>query len=788
MSEERSLVDIMAIARRRWLLVAAPILLLIVLANWYTGRQDLRYEATARVVLTEDASTRLLDPGSQNPGYLAREIENQIALAYGSEVSALVALELGELPELAVSHNPESDILLFQAEGPTAEEAARAANTWAEIFVAVRQERVIASIAGATESLEARLDTLRAEQATIRAPLDSIRRLIRSTDDPDEALKLQQDYDLLADDLRYELDLNTSEAQSTVDDLSRLRLQSELASAEQNLIAEPAEPPDDPANTPLSRILVIAVIAGAVAGLGLAVLADGRDRTIRSVADLQDLTDLPVLAAVPRAKWSERSSIGRATVENPTGTQADSYHQIRSALEFEMHEKPLYSVMVTSPVRADGRSTVAANLALALGSVGVRTALVDSDYRSGSLHRVFGINREPGLSNLVRREIEASRVARSLPGDESEDLVILPSGTIPPNPAAFVASPRFLTTLQWMGTQAEMVVVDTPPVIGIPETHTIGRQVDGAILVIRAKRTTADELEDALAVLDQINARVIGIVLLGVRRSRQTVKQIIRTRRQAAVHLPPVLNVGEGPRTADYRTLETVNANPSGDHGTNTISRGLKPVADLGAGLSASAAVNGTETTESGLNNPGRADDTEQTTETALNGNGNGHEVPTSASDDLEIAEVELDPSLETVEPAELGVETEVLTDADFEAAVGSEIETITVTEAAFEAELEAETVDSSNGFEEVTGQTRDDWFQDRSSADTNGHAGSGNGHDPSSNGAAAAENADQTIETADGTTDGPDGEPYLVDPGELALEFDEGIVDLAELDDGLVE
>ncbi|MEM7325168.1 MAG: polysaccharide biosynthesis tyrosine autokinase [Actinomycetota bacterium] len=594
MSEERSLVDILAIARKRWVWVAVPLILLVLLAVWYTGRQAPRYEATARVLLAEDASTRALDPGSQNPGILQRDIENQIALAYGSEVEALVTAELGELPELSVSHNPESDILLFEAEEATAEGAAKAANTWAEIFVQVRQEQDLANIAAAMQGLEERLTTLEEERDTIRAPLDSIRQQIRAATDPADAVRLQQNYDLLADDLRYELDLNNSEAQTTVADIAQLRLQAELAQAPQNYIPEPAEVPDGPANTPLSRILVIAVIAGAVLGTGLAVLVDARDTSIRSAADLQAVTDLPLLAAIPRAKRNERETIGLATVEDPNGRQADAYHQIRSALEFEMHEEPIRSIMVASPAGGDGRSTMTANLALALGSVGVRTALVDSDFRTGSLHRIFGVAREPGLSNLIRREIEASRVARSVPGDESEDVVVLPTGTVPPNPAAFVASRRFLGTLRWMGTQADMIVIDTPPLLGVPESHTLARQVDGVILLARAKRTSEQELRDALTVLDQVKARVVGVVLLGVPRQRSTVRQQVRARRQAARNLPPVLNVDEGLRTADLPT-ETAQAAETVAGGAATAAatdatQDHTAVADIEAGQAAAAA------------------------------------------------------------------------------------------------------------------------------------------------------------------------------------------------------
>ncbi len=787
MSEEHSLVDIMAIARRRWIWVAAPIVLLVVLAWLFAGRQTLRYEATARVVLSEDASTRALDPGSQNPGYLQREIENQIALAYGNEVEALVVAELGELPELAVSHNPESDILLFRAQSSTAEDAAAAANAWAEIFVTVRLDRDMANIAGAMEGLESRLQTLEAEREAIRAPLDSLRRQIQAATDQADTIRLQQNYDLLSDDLRYELDLNSSEAQSTVDDITRLRLQSELAAAEQNRIAEPAQVPDGPANTPLSRILVIAVLAGTVVGLGLAVLIDAQDKSIRTSADLQDLTDLPLLATVPKAKRSQRPAIGLAAAEDPKGILADSFHQIRSALEFEIHHKPLGSVMVTSPAPGDGRSTVASNLALALGSVGAQTALVDSDYRAGSLHRTFNIRQEPGLSDLVRREIEASRVARYVSGDGSEDVVVLPSGTVPANPAAFVASPRFLSTLNWMSTQVDIVVIDSPPVLGVPETHTLGREVDGVILVVRTKRTTEDELRDAIAVLDQVQARVVGVVLLGVPKPRRTLRQYLRARRQAAQNLPPVLNVSEGPRTADYQAGDATG--PSAEAGI--VYEDPPAVAGLGAGQQTGQAGDTTGQPPHAAKAE-TADDPAQAAEA----------VPEAAP-----YNEDLDPLAERPTASHLDIEIESDTGPDRNgfvilAAAGDKSDS---SHAAHSSNGVADAdghEDHQNGLNGYADTTEDDWFHDRTRSGANGTGATaadiGNGADSNGEGIDAIERVsagaeadplelpeDEQAEMANGSGGHRNGHHHLISPEELV---DKDIFDLAELDEGLVE
>ncbi|MEM7276345.1 MAG: polysaccharide biosynthesis tyrosine autokinase [Actinomycetota bacterium] len=494
-------------------------------ATWYTQRQDPAYEATARVLLAEDASTRTLEPGSQNPAFLGRELENDISLALGPEVEALVESRLGTVPDMTVTPETETDILEFRARTGSADSAVEAANVWAESYLQVKQDRELASIETAINGLETRLADLRTAQDELRAPLETLRRQIRSTTNAAAAARLQQDYDLLADELRFDLDLNTAEAQTTVDDLAALRLQAELVAAGQNRLTEPAQPPDGPANTPLSRILVIAVIAGLIIGIGLAVLAEARDDSIRTLEDLQELTDLPILAAVPTTARAERPSIGLATLTDPEGIHADAFHKVRSALEFELLDRESTSVMVTSPDGGEGRSTVATNLALALSSVGTRTVLADIDFRDGVIHQIFGIEREPGLADLVRRDVEASRVAKEIPGETTRDLVVVPSGSVPASPAAFVATPRFLKTVTWMSTQADLVIIDAPPLLAIPETHTLGRHVDAVIVTVMAGRTARDRLRDTLTELEQIDANVVGLVLIGVPKTKDVVRR-----------------------------------------------------------------------------------------------------------------------------------------------------------------------------------------------------------------------------------------------------------------------
>jgi capsular exopolysaccharide synthesis family protein len=243
------------------------------------------------------------------------------------------------------------------------------------------------------------------------------------------------------------------------------------------------------------------------------------------VADVAATTDLPVLAVVPKATKRQQRGLGLATANEPDGVFADSYQKLRSSLEFLSLEtvagsdgsaRPVTSVMITSANPAEGKSTTSANLALAMSSVGRRTVLVDLDFRRPTVHSMFGVSQDPGLSDFVLRGVDMSKIAYSLPSMGSRDLLIMPSGSVPPNPASFVGTKRFLSTIGWLETQADVVLFDTPPLLAVSDGHTISKHVDAVVLTARAGATTKSELAEAVTAINQVGANLVGIVLIGV--------------------------------------------------------------------------------------------------------------------------------------------------------------------------------------------------------------------------------------------------------------------------------
>jgi uncharacterized protein involved in exopolysaccharide biosynthesis len=215
-SVEYSLLDYLVLARKHWPWIAVPVVLITGLACAYSIAQPDRFEASAGVLLADSAAQRTLDPTSQNSNFLKRELSNEIKLANSDKVETLVSERLGQLPAVTVRADADADMLVFTSSSPTAEAAAVEANVWAEMYIEVKQAEAVRTINAAMERLAASLEAVRLERQTLRAPLDEIDDRIAASVDPAVAAALQREYDRLADDLRYELELLDNQAASSV--------------------------------------------------------------------------------------------------------------------------------------------------------------------------------------------------------------------------------------------------------------------------------------------------------------------------------------------------------------------------------------------------------------------------------------------------------------------------------------------------------------------------------------------------------------------------------------------
>jgi capsular exopolysaccharide synthesis family protein len=231
------------------------------------------------------------------------------------------------------------------------------------------------------------------------------------------------------------------------------------------------------------------------------------------------ITDLPVLASIPRANKKQQETLPLAVYRDPEGHFAQGFHKVRSAIEFAGIDSDLKTILVTSPNAGEGKSTTSSNLALALSTVGSRTVLVDVDFRRARLHKIYRIAQTPGLSDTVLNGTQMTSVSYGLGDPGLDNLLVVPTGTIPPSPAAFVGTSGFNKAVKWIRDNADVVILDAPPLFAVSDGHTMARNVDAVVLAVMAGETTKSELAEVISNLRQVGANLLGVVLTGVEAS-----------------------------------------------------------------------------------------------------------------------------------------------------------------------------------------------------------------------------------------------------------------------------
>ena len=202
--------------------------------------------------------------------------------------------------------------------------------------------------------------------------------------------------------------------------------------------------------------------------------------------------------------------------KDPKSIAAESYRTLRTNIQYSSFDKEYKIIMVTSSEPGEGKSTIAGNLALSFAQDGKRVLLIDSDLRKPSLHKKFKISNLVGLSDvLIGKEDLKTALHRY-----NENLVVLTSGKIPPNPSEMLSSKTMSMLLEELKGVFDCVILDTPPVQAVTDSQILSTKADGTILVIRAEKTKKDSVQNALGLLKKVNANIIGTVLNGIESSR----------------------------------------------------------------------------------------------------------------------------------------------------------------------------------------------------------------------------------------------------------------------------
>jgi succinoglycan biosynthesis transport protein ExoP len=292
------------------------------------------------------------------------------------------------------------------------------------------------------------------------------------------------------------------------------------------VIAE-AETPTDPISPRPVRDALAGAMLGGILGAGIVLLREQLDDRLRSVADVERVLDLPILAQLP---VDDSAGSGVSAISHPHSPLSEAVRSLRASVQYTGLDRPLKSIVVTSAMPAEGKSVVSANLASVCALAGHRTVLVGADLRRPRLSAMFDVKATaPGLSDIVAGlnglNPESPGTGTVAPAPEAPvgiggrlvkpmgNLVFLPAGRTPPNPAELLGSRRMNNVLSELSAGADVVVIDTPPLLPVADAAIVAAQVDGVILVVALNETREDTARRAVAILAGTNARILGVVV-----------------------------------------------------------------------------------------------------------------------------------------------------------------------------------------------------------------------------------------------------------------------------------
>ncbi len=285
----------------------------------------------------------------------------------------------------------------------------------------------------------------------------------------------------------------------------------------------------DRATVPVAAVwprLPISLAIGAIVGLLLALLVFGvrdyLDDSVKSAEDVDSLTELPTLGSIQTFDGGERKDrlYSLVTLLHPRSASAEAFRTLRTNLDFASVDAALRTVAVTSGLPGEGKTTVAANLAVAFAQSGRSTILVDSDLRRPDIHTFFRLRNEIGLTTAFQTRAES--IEPFLQDTEVSNLRVLTAGPPPPNPAELLASQRAGAVLEQLKALADVVVLDSPPLALVTDGALIAAAADGTVLVVRVGRSSRAHLRSSWDALDRAGARILGVALNGLPKSRDS--------------------------------------------------------------------------------------------------------------------------------------------------------------------------------------------------------------------------------------------------------------------------
>jgi len=308
--------------------------------------------------------------------------------------------------------------------------------------------------------------------------------------------------------LRREVDSNRSQYDSLIAKLNNIGVGSELRTRSAEIVDLSASA-YGPVSPQLSRNLAIALALFMALGAAIIYLLELLNNTFVDPDQVEKELGLPVLGILPNVEEDELSG---SLLDQKSGL-SEAYRSLRTSIQFSGTEGMPRTLMVTSSEPSEAKSTTAYKLALDFSALGKRVLVIDADMRKPSMHRQFGLDNTLGLSNLLISSVQREDLPRTVRKTREDNVWVITSGSIPPNPADLLSSAKMALLVEFMTQRFDLVIIDSPPVIGLSDAPVLSRIAQATLLLVSVNNVSRKSAKSALKRLRSAGANVIGVGL-----------------------------------------------------------------------------------------------------------------------------------------------------------------------------------------------------------------------------------------------------------------------------------
>jgi capsular exopolysaccharide synthesis family protein len=461
-------------------LIIGVMLIVAMGTYFYAASSPNMYRATA-LIRVVDPNTQAVFDGTQIRIDPKRDVETQITLILSKDLRDEVKASMGDdaarMGKVSVANNGSTDIISISVVSRSPEVAAKAANAYAEIYVAKRKDLA---------------------QAEFRARADELRQKALASD-----VTAAQAQDLLSRATQYDIE-------------AAIR----SGSAE---IVQSATVPTNPYSPKPVRDAAVAAVFGLLLGIGLAFLLDYLDDELHSPADIASIDrnlnvigEISIVATDGKQHRKIETGMKRAIVKE-NSQAAEAYRALASNIRFAAIGEKRTRILVTSADMAEGKSTVTANLANTLAEIGKRVVVVSADLRRPTIGSFFDVDeKDKGITDVLLGDMTLEEVLVPVTLPSGNRIAVLPAGHVPQNAAQAVGLPQMKLMLDKLEeTGADFILIDSPPLLPVADSLTLAQIVDGVILLAKVGGPIGG-LKETVARLKRVNAEIIGVVVNGI--------------------------------------------------------------------------------------------------------------------------------------------------------------------------------------------------------------------------------------------------------------------------------